>query len=253
MMTARELYERLCAWSPLVQENRSDGLVFGDGDRAVHTVAVTLLPTPEVLRKAAALGADMILSHESTFHKAPEGDTAMAKKRALVEGLDLPIYRLHDHMHFTAVDKINLGVLSRLSLDGEFDGQKTFTLKEPMAKDALIAHITEKLSLGHPRYIGKKDLSVRTLSLLFGAWGDARILSEFLRPEVDLVIAGEACEYSVCEYIRDAVELGAEKGFLLLGHMGSEKAGMEYLADHINQTMEDVHAVYIDCGEVYND
>ena len=253
-MTARELYERLTVWSPIERENRSDGLVFGDGEKPVHTVAVMLIATPEVIRRAQEAGADMILTHEPTFHPiAGEGDGVMAKKRALCEAVGIPIYRLHDHMHFTAVDKINLGVLSRLSLDGEFDGQKTFTLKEPMAKDALIAHITSRLSLGHPRYIGKKDLSVRTLSLLFGAWGDARILSEFLRPEVDLVIAGEACEYSVCEYIRDAVELGAEKGFLLLGHMGSEKAGMEYLADHINQTMEDVHAVYIDCGEVYND
>lgn len=251
-MTARELYERLTVWSPIDREKHGDGLVFGDGDREVRTVAVTLIATPEVLRRAGELGADMVLTHEPTFHGiAPEGDAVMAQKRTLCEKIGIPIYRLHDHMHFTAVDKINLGVLSRLSLDGEFDGQKTFTLKAPMALDALAAQIGERLDLHHLRYVGRAGITVRTLSLLFGAWGDARILSEFSRPEVDLVIAGEATEYSICEYIRDAAELGADKGLLLLGHMGSERAGMEYLADHINETMEDVRAVYLDCGEVY--
>ena len=44
------------------------------------------------------------------------------------------------------------------------------------------------------------------------------------------LIVGEACEYSICEYVRDAAQLGTDKGLLLLGHMGSEKAGMENLA-----------------------
>lgn len=253
-MTARELYERLTAWSPIERENRSDGLVFGDGEKPVHTVAVTLIATPEVIRRAQKAGADMILTHEPTFHPiAGEGDGVMAKKRALCEAVGIPIYRLHDHMHFTAVDKINTGVLSRLSLEGEFDGKKTFVLKAPMAIDALIGTICRDLDLRHVRYIGKAGITVRTLSLLFGAWGDAGQIAEFRRPEVDLVIAGEACEYSICEYVRDAAQLGTDKGLLLLGHMGSEKAGMENLADHINETMEDVRAVYLDCGEVYND
>ena len=253
-MTAKEFYERLTAWSPINTQNRSDGHVFGDAERTVRTVAVTLIATPEVIRRAESLGADMILTHEPTFHAlAGDGDAMMAAKRALCEAVGIPIFRLHDHMHFTKVDKINLGVLSRLGLDGDFDGQKTLTLTEPMAVDALIALIGERLGLRHLRYIGKDGLSVRTLSLLFGAWGDARQIAEFRRPEVDLVLAGEACEYSICEYARDAAQLGADKGLLLLGHMGSEKAGMEYLTDYINESMEDVRAVYIDCGEVYND
>lgn len=250
-VTANEIYRRLIEWSPANREKTGDGLVLGDGEREVHTVAVTIIATPEVIRRARAIGADMILTHEPTFPLSEEGDPVTAAKRALCEEVGLPIVRLHDHMHFTEVDKINLGVLSRLALPGDFDGQKTLTLHTPMPADALTRHICERLSLRHPRYIGKGELPVRTLSLLFGAWGDARIRSELSRPEVDLVIIGEGCEYGICEYARDAVELGAPKGLLILGHMGSEKAGMEYLADVINQTMEDVRAVYLDAGEVY--
>lgn len=252
-MTANEIYGRLCEWSPMERDKTCDGLVFGDGEREVKTVAVTIIASPAVIRRARELGADMILTHEPTFATAlaGEGDPIVTAKRALCEEVGIPILRLHDHMHFTDVDKINLGVLSRIGLAGDFDGQKTFTLREPMTAAALITLICERLALRHPRYIGDPDRPVRTLSLLFGAWGDARILSELSRPEVDLAIIGEGCEYSICEYVRDAVELGAPKGLLILGHMGSEKAGMEYLADKMNELMPDLRAVYIDAGEVY--
>ena len=253
MYTAREIFKKLCEWSPLERETTGDGLVFGDFDRRVRTVAVTVIASPDVIRKAAEMGADMILTHEPTFHSAVAGeeDAITAQKRALCEETGIPIVRLHDYMHFTKIDKINLGVMSRISLDGDFDGQKTFTLKTPMTADALIDHVGKKLGLRHIRYIGKGDITVNKLSLLFGAWGDARIYSEFLRPEIDIVLIGEGCEYNVCEYVRDAVELGVKKGLVILGHMGSEKAGMEYLADYINENLEAVNAIYIDSGEVY--
>ena len=137
-MTANEIYRRLCEWSPMERDKTSDGLVFGDGEREVKTVAVTIIASPNVIRRARELGADMILPHEPTCATALAGvgDPIVTAKRALCEEVDIPIVRLHDHMHFTAIDKINLGVLSRLGLDGEFDGQKTFTLKAPMPLDA---------------------------------------------------------------------------------------------------------------------
>ena len=252
MYTAKEIFEILCKWSPLERETTGDGLVFGDFDRPVRTVAVTIIASPDVIRKAMEVGADMILTHEPTFHAvAGEGDTITAQKRALCEAAGIPIVRLHDYMHFTEIDKINLGVMSRVSLEGEFDGQKTFTLKTPMTAEDFIARLGKDLGLRHIRYIGKGDIPIKTVSLLFGAWGDSRIYSEFSRPEIDLVLIGEGCEYNICEYVRDAVELGVQKGLVLLGHMGSEKAGMEYLADYINENIDTVRALYIDSGEVY--
>ena len=253
-MTANEIYQRLCDASPMERDKTCDGLVLGDGEREVGTVAVTIIASPSVIRRAREIGADMILTHEPTLQTALAGaeDDVVAAKRALCEEADLPIVRFHDHMHFGKVDTINLGVLSRIGLEGEFDGQKTFTLKNPMPAEALIGEIADRLSLRHARYIGPQGLPVRTLSLLFGAWGDARIHSEFSRPGVDLVIIGEGCEYSVCEYVRDAVELGVPKGLLILGHMGSEKAGMEYLATTMGDLLPDLRIVYLDAGEVYN-
>ena len=252
-MKASEFWERLTAWSPIDRENRSDGLVFGAPDREVGRVAVSLLATPRVLAAAEEGGADLLLVHEPTFHGGvvPADDPVMAKKRALIERIGIPIYRFHDHSHFTALDKINAGVLDRLGWEGVFDGQKLFTLRASRPLGELIAEIGERLSLSHLRYIGAEGITVRTVACLFGAWGESRIYEYFNHPEVDLVLAGEAIEYAVCEYIRDAGELGVPKGLLLLGHMGSEKAGMDWIADRIREELL-LETFYIDCGETYH-
>lgn len=253
-MTALELLDRLFAWSPIERENRSDGLVFGDGEREVTHIAVTQIATPEVIRRAKALGASAILTHEPTLHDTlarTDDDPVLLGKRALLEAADLPILRFHDHSHFTAVDKINAGVLARLGWQGEFDGQKTFTLAEPMEMSSILCDVRDRLGLVHAQYVGAPDLTVRRVALLFGAWGDATLYAHFRREEIDLVIAGEICEWSIGEYVRDAAELGIRRGLLVLGHMGSERSGMEYVADHINREIEGVTAEYIDCGELY--
>lgn len=252
-MKASEFWERLTAWSPLDRETHADGLVLGDPDREVGTVAVSLLATPRVIAAAQEAGADLLLVHEPVIHGGviPPDDPIMRKKRRLLEAADLPVYRFHDYSHFTAVDKINTGVLDRFGWEGVFDGQKLFTLRAPVAAAVLLADIRERLGLQNLRYIGKEELTVRTVACLFGAWGERNVYDYFRREEVDLVLAGEVSEWAVCEYVRDAVELGAPKGLLLLGHMGSERAGMAWIADRIREELG-VRTVYLDCGETYS-
>ena len=251
-MRVAEFWERLTAWSPLDRERSADGLVFGDPEREVGLVAVSLLATPRVLRAAKAAGADMLLVHEPTVHGGviAGDDPVMAEKRRLLAELDLPICRFHDHSHFTAVDKINTGVLDRLGWEGEFDGQKIFTLRTPREVSMLILDLGEKLGLRHLRYVGAPALTVRTVACLFGAWGEGRVYEYLRRPDVDLVIAGEVAEWAVCEYVRDAGELGFPKGLLLPGHMGSEKAGMAWIADRIREELG-VPTLYLDSGETF--
>ena len=253
-MTAREFWEALIAWSPSDRERSADGLVFGDPDREVRTVAVSLLATPRVLARAGEIGADLLLVHEPTIHGGviPQDDPVMEAKRRLLAECGLPIYRFHDYAHFTAIDKINAGVLDRLGWEGSFDGQKRFTLRAPRPLSALIPDIGERLGLCHLRYMGAPALTVRTVACLFGAWGERNVYEQFADPEVDLVLAGEVAEWAVCEYVRDAGELGVPKGLLLLGHMGSERAGMEWIADRIPEVIPAVRTVYLDCGETYS-
>lgn len=76
---------------------------------------------------------------------------------------------------------------------------------------------------------------------------------EILRDEkTDIVLIGEACEYHQCEYARDAAELGINKAMVVLGHEGSERAGMRYLAKLLSEKHPELKIDYVECGEVYN-
>ena len=83
-----------------------------------------------------------------------------------------------------------------------------------------------------------------------GSWGTATVLSELEKEDTDAVICGEISEWQVLEYVRDAAQLGFEKTLFLLGHMGSERSGMEYLSEYLSK-VSDIDVKYFDCEEVY--
>ena len=255
-----EIMEKLFDWCPMVRENVSDLPIYGDISGDVSKIAVCMIATPEVLRKASSEGVQFIITHEPTFHefvsRVKGGETHSADpvylaKKQLIEELDIPIYRFHDHSHFTQIDKIHAGFVKQLGLPGSFDGERTLVLDDPISIDLLEQYLAERLGLKHIRFIGQRQKLVRTVGLCAGAWGEKCLYEQLNRPEVDVVICGEICEWSICEYVRDSAQLGIDKALFVLGHMSSEKCGMEYVCQYINETMPGVTAVYIECGEVY--
>ncbi|MBQ4516518.1 MAG: Nif3-like dinuclear metal center hexameric protein [Clostridia bacterium] len=260
-MVIQDIIDSLNKWSPINRENGSDFMVYGDANRNVSKIAVCMIATPDVLRKAEKLGAEFIITHEPTFHESVKrykgeenyfNDKVYLAKKQLVEELDIPIYRFHDYSHFTDIDKINAGFIKKLAISGTFDGEKTFVLDNPMTVDELESEIKNKLNLRHIRLVGQRNKKVKNISLCAGAWGDTNVYKELNRDGIDLVICGEITEYSICEYVRDSAQLGIDKALFILGHMGSERAGMEYVCEYINDAMGDIKAVYIECDEVYN-
>lgn len=260
-MLISEIIHSLKAWCPINCENRSDVPVYGDMSKDAATIAVCTIATPEVLRRAKELGADLLITHEPTFHDAITkhsgyeclyGDPVYQAKKKLISELNIPIFRFHDHSHFTEIDKIHAGFVKALGLPGEFDGQKTFGLQVPLTVNEIEQYLQSRLDLHHIRFVGQRNKIVKRIALCAGAWGDQNLYEQLNRPGIDLVICGEICEWSICEYVRDAAQLGLPKALFILGHMGSERSGMAYVCDHINETMSGVNAVYIDCGEVYN-
>ena len=259
-MRITEIVEKLMAWSPINRENRSDVVVYGDIERDVSNIAVCLIATPDVLRRAKALGAEFLITHEPTFHDSIArfknrdeyiADPVFAEKRKLIEMLDIPIFRFHDHSHFTDVDKIHAGFVKKLGLAGSFDGQRTLVLKDPITVTELERVLAERMDLKHIRFVGQRDKAVKRIALCAGAWGESCVYDQLNRAEIDLVICGEICEWSICEYVRDSAQLGIHKALFVLGHMSSERCGMEYICQYINETMAGVSATYLDCGEVY--
>lgn len=261
-MKIQDIMNKLFEWSPLRgRENKSDVPIFGDMERDVTKVGTCIIATPDVLRKAKELGIEFIINHEGTYHTCVtyfgdeefyNSDKVVSAKKKLVEEIGIPIYRFHDYSHFTDVDKINTGVLKKLGIKGEFDGIRTFELAVPMSVDEMEKQMEKKLGLKHIRFVGQRNKMVKRFSLCAGAWGDKVLYEELNREDIDLVICGEICEYSICEYVRDSAQLGIDLSLFILGHMGSERSGMEYVAEYINENIDGVEAIYLESGEVYN-
>ena len=150
-MLISEIMKFLYDWTPIdpehpiVNKNRVDGCVYNEEDRTVTKVAVCLIATPNVLKEAAEIGAELIITHENTFFGCEQ-------KKKLVEELDIPIYRIHDYMHFSKVDKIHAGFAKQLGLEGEYDGFRNLVLKVPISITELEKAMCDNLGLNHIRF-----------------------------------------------------------------------------------------------------
>ncbi len=248
----------------LIQEmdvlpNDCDKVKFGDPDMELTGVVVTMWATPNVIRRAKALGANLIITHEPTFYDdpdRPEEDNPVDRaKHALILETGAVIYRYHTMMHQFTPDLIPTGALHYLGLEGEmvpsgYFGSSILTLKEPRSANEIAEMFREKLGVKHIRIAGNGDFPGKTVGMCLGMPGG---VYEILRDEkTDIVLIGEACEYHQCEYARDAAELGFNKAMVVLGHEGSERAGMQYLAELLAEKHPDLQIDYVECGEVYH-
>lgn len=253
-MKASELMEQLIDLSEEKAEDTVDTCKAGDPNREIQKVALCCIATPSILRQAHAWGADLLITHEPTYHDNFDhlhaDDLVAAEKRRLVESTGMTIYRYHDHAHSQLPDAIAMGELEQLGWDKEeFDGRLLLTLHQPRPVRELAREIGEKLGIAQVRLAGNPETTVKTVALGFGA---RNMLELMKQQEADLYISGELCEWNACEYIRDAAELGHRKALLVLGHISSEKAGMKYVEKLVRQIVPGIETRYFDNPDVFS-
>ena len=251
-MLIRELVEELD-----VYPNTCDTVKFGDPMQEIRGIVVTMWATPNVIRRAAELGANLIITHEPTFYTdedKPRDNSVERAKLELIERTGVVIYRYHTIMHRMKPDLIPTGVFHYLGLSGEltsteYFGSSIFTLEDEMSASELAELFREKIGVKHIRIAGNPDFKGRRIGACFGMPGGvAEILSD---ENTDFVMIGEACEFRHSEFARDAAELGLNKAMIVLGHEGSERAGMMYFAELLSQKHPELRINYVECGEVY--
>ena len=230
----------------------------GSSEIEVKKVGVTMFATPAVIKSAEEWGADFLIVHEPLYYNHYDErreDKVECAKAKLLEESGIVVYRFHDHPHFSRPDLIAAGELKYLSLDGDVEHTDTFDLvriklKQEITPKDLAQHIETKLNIKNVRIAGNATKPIRKVSCMFGAPGG--LLDELRSDNCDLLIAGEVCEWSLCEYARDASELGCTKTVLTLGHVGSERAGMIYISELLREHFMDIEVKYFECGEVYS-
>ncbi len=234
-----------------------DTLKAGSPDKEVKKLAIAMNPTVDVIRNAHNWGADMLIVHEPMYynHMDIHSDEAIeCEKRAFVESTDMTIYRFHDHPHRNKPDMIAKGEFDALGLEGEYDYTDIFDLvrvklADPITPVELAKYMEQKLGIRHIRIAGTRDEKCTNISSCFGAPGD--VFEELSRPETQILLIGETCEWRLCEYARDASLLGRKKAILVLGHVGSERAGMVYFYELIKNDLPQLEIKYFETEEVY--
>lgn len=277
-MTVREIIDAVIqktGVARLPDERTCDHLMMGSPDREVTKIVTTFMATADVIRRAAELRAELIITHEPTWFTGRddtgwlEGDPVYLLKKRLIEDTGVAIWRFHDHMHMDPDDGIFRGFdeetgwrpyrmppdpgaegLFRDHFDGCYRIPGT-TLRE------LAGFLKRTFSLASIRAIGDPAMPVKRVGLLPGG-GSLGLGVEHMpmrlmrRRELDTLICGEITEWTLPAYVRDASLLGLNKSILVLGHERSEEAGMKHLGAWMRSVTGDIPVLFVDSGEPFH-
>ena len=255
-MKAKEFFENLIKGSTHTGDT-CDVLKAGDENKEVKKVAFTMMSTIEVMKKAAEWGADLVITHEPTYYHHWDNNITMPiaiEKKKIIEDAGFALYRYHDYMHSRETDQITDGMMKEMGIAGTLEhtpyfASYIFTPDEPISALDLARRGEETLGIPHVKIAGDRNHPAKKIAACFGTPGG---VFDLLRQEdIDLVVTGEACEWALGEYARDAAALGYHKALVVMGHIGSEKGGMRYLAKRVAKENPDLEIKYFECGEVY--
>ena len=257
-MRAFEIMDELFALADKTDFSRTcDTLKAGNPNVITDKVAVSMFATPEVVKQAKKWGAQLLIVHEPTYynHMDEHSDEKIeCEKRKLIEDAGITIYRFHDHPHYTTPDIIAAGQLKAFDLKGKVEYTDVFDLvrihlDEPMTPLEIAKRIEERCGIKHLRICGARDAKCTVISGMFGTPG--KVFEELKNEKSEIVLTGEACEWSLGEYARDAAQLGYKKALIIMGHIGSERDGMKYTREILKKRFPELDVRYFECGEVY--
>jgi putative NIF3 family GTP cyclohydrolase 1 type 2 len=236
--------------------------VFKSGDSTwnVKGIAVTMMATLDVLQRAVEKGANLIISHEGVYfyHFDPKvslgslNDPVYLEKKKFIDEHKLIVWRLHDHIHIKRPDGIVSGFMHKMGWENYQDklDERIFHLPRTTLKE-LASSVKEKIGINVIRIAGDQNAVVSTVAFSPG-YGSLDGLRYFVQTEgVDVLMLGEAWEWETGEYMIDAIKENNKKGYIVLGHIPSEQAGMEEFAGWLKTFIKDVPIDFVPAKEMF--
>jgi putative NIF3 family GTP cyclohydrolase 1 type 2 len=260
-ITAQQVIDRMQQQSGLQWRMPTvDTFKAGDPSTQVKGIAVTMMATYDVLKRAAESGANLIITHEPTFYghqdvtAALEGekDAVLAAKQALIAKHGLVVFRFHDYLHRMQPDLVLTGVVSILGWQ-TFQASPNafkFTIPETTLED-LAAQIKTKFGIRALRFVGDPKRKITKVGFSPGASGFAAHRRVLQDNDVEALIFGEGTEWETMEYGVDAIAQGKPKALILMGHIPSEEAGMRECAKWLKTFVSEVPVEFIATPEPF--
>jgi putative NIF3 family GTP cyclohydrolase 1 type 2 len=261
-VTAREVIERIQArvgvpW----QSDTVDTFKAGNPDTPVTGIAVTMMATLDVLKRAAASRNNLIITHEPTFFnhldkpdELGEGDKdpVLVAKREFIEKHGLIIWRFHDHWHARNPDGIQAGMVHALGWEKFQDpaNEQLFTVPRTTVEE-LAAELKSRLGIRVMRVVGEPHMQVTRVAMSPGAAGFGRETRALEIPDVEVLVVGETREWETVEYVADATAEGKHKALIILGHIPSEQAGMDECTRWLKDFVTEIPVNFVPSAEPF--
>ncbi|MCY7350774.1 MAG: Nif3-like dinuclear metal center hexameric protein [Cytophagaceae bacterium] len=236
-----------------------DTLKSGNLSQNVTGIVSTMFATTEVIEKAVAAGANFIIAHEPTFYNHADETDWLQKsevfrhKQELLTKNGIAVWRFHDYWHAHRPDGIRTGIMNALGWEKFADANNPRVLTLPIAPlHQIITHVKAKLDINLVRVVGDTAQSCQRILLMPGASGGRNQIAAIEQEKPDVVFCGEVSEWETPEYIRDARRQGRNVSLVVLGHIMSEAAGMDWLVSWLKPQLPDVKITYVSSGNPFS-
>ena len=259
-MTAGEVVDRIKKnlGVPWRDATYRDTFKFGGPDTVVTGIATTVFCSFEVVQRASAAGCNLIIPHEDTYWNDRDDVSIVAEDPLYTTKVDfmrkhnIAVFRIHDHMHAQRPDFTYVGSAREVGLDPRHEtapNSHRFVVPETTL-GALAESVRARTGARALRVVGDPNARVSRIQLGVGYATPA-----IHNSEVDVVISGEQQEadgaLDSSEYVLDAVTLGINKGWIMLGHAISEESGMLEMAQWIKGFVPEVPVQLVKAGEPF--
>lgn len=255
-MNVREIIRIITgAVNATAPDDTVDTLKIGNPNMEVTGIVTAFTATPEVFRKAAELGANLIVTHEPTFYDHRDAiswqknHAVYKKKQEMASQSGISVWRFHDLAHMNRPDFIVRGMEEVLGWTGFEDKAHSWVYSLPETELLPMAeHIKQTLGCEAVRLVGRDDLKVRRVAFVPGAC-PIEWQMEAMLADVDAMVVGETCEWMVCEYFRDALQFGFDLGLVVMGHCNSEEEGMRSVAGWLHPLFPGLDVTFVPIGD----
>lgn len=260
------------AWNghEIKDETTRDKVLYGDINQECTGVVTTIYASADVIKKAAELGANLIVAHESLFWNHGdhtdwlEDNRTFKLKKQLLDETGITVWRDHDHIHAGVdwdgmrVDGIFYGLAKELNwLDyvvHEPGNPKLFEIPKTPIRE-LAQYLMDKMNLKGIECLGNVDGMARRIMIPTHIIGpsDNQMLSLCEQYDVDTVLAMEITDFTLGIYMRDGAMLGQNRCILAIGHFNLEEPGMKWFGEEFLPTIlpEDLKITFVQAGDSY--
>lgn len=282
-MKISEVIDRILDYHPHLEDYKGcDEYKCGDPERECTGIVSALVPTVEVIRKAAALGCNLIVAHEPISYQTPDfpdwkgrfPNKVYEQKQQLLQETGIVVWRDHDHMHAHQPDSIFTGVIRYLGWEEYYQPTKerfVFRINLPQTTvGELAAYLKETLNLNGLRYMGRNDDKISKIALVGHLYPNSfapdgmdeegfyqdysmEVIRLMEEDGIEAIIPGEIIEWTTLSYIRDGIAQGKPMACFNIGHFSWEELGMKYAADWIKELVgESLPVYYVPTGDAFS-